>query len=261
MKIKYLAWGKILFQICLFVVFFNFFGLESLKRYWKYEVVVLNSEKRLDGLPVPAVTFCPRNPITGIGFKKNTTDSEALVNGTVLDFICKNTEVKKCIEDETFDLSMVIKSVSSKFYETDQEPDHSLWTPHYSWTQTGLCYTYNSSLKFGSDFKTGVIFFGLNKHLDYIIFVHDPNLFVLNLNPDLPMTQITMEGKLWQIRRMQTVQSERLNVPTKPCNADPDYSFTGCVRNAISRFVGCRLPWDQWTPTKVHLCSTMDQFR
>ena len=261
MKINFLAWGKILFLICLFVLFFYFFGLDSLKRYLKYEVVVLNSEKQLDGIPVPSVTFCARNPNTGIGFQKNYTDSEAFLNGNVLDIICKNSEPKKCIEDETFNMSTVITSVSLVFYETDQKPDRSLWTPHYTWTQTGLCYTYNSSLRLGSDFKNGIIFFGLNEHLDYIIFVHDPNVFVLNFNPDLPMTQISMENKPWQLRRMQTVQHERLNVPTKPCNTDPGYSFTGCVRNAISRMVGCRLPWDQWTSTNVRLCTTMDQFR
>ena len=152
MKIHFLAWGKILFQICLFVLFFYFFGLDSLKRYLKYEVVVLNSEKQLDGIPVPSVTFCAKNPNTGIGFQKNYTDSEALLNGNVLDIICKNSEPKKCIEDETFNMSMVITSVSLVFYETDQKPDRSLWTPHYTWTQTGLCYTYNSSLRLGSDF-------------------------------------------------------------------------------------------------------------
>ena len=116
-----------MFQALLFVLFFNFFGLESLKRYWKYEVVVLDSEKRLDGLPVPAVTVCPQNPITGIGFKTNITASEALqlVNGTVLHIICENIELKKCIEDEAFNLSMVITSVSSTFHTFLQSADQA----------------------------------------------------------------------------------------------------------------------------------------
>ena len=262
MRVNYLFWGKVLFQILLLTLFFCFFGLESLKRYWKYEVVELHSEKRLDGLPVPAVTFCPQNPHTELGFKKNRTDLEAVLNGALLDVYCKNkTELKICIEDETFDLNTVVRSVSSKLYETDQEVDHSLWVPHFSYTVFGLCYTYNSSLKLGSDYRTGSIYFGLNADLEYIIFVHDPNIFLLNFNPNLPMNQISYDAKHWQMRRMEVVQHEKLNVPTKPCNTDPDYSFTGCVRKTLSSYVGCRLPWDQWTPTGVPLCTTMDQFR
>ena len=77
----------------------------------------------------------------------------------------------------------------------------------------------------------------------------------------MPMTQMTYNGKDCQLRRIKNFLHEKLNVPTKPCNRDPVYSFTGCVRKAFSSCVGCRLPWDQWTPISVTLCTTMDQFR
>ena len=256
-------WCRLVLQFLLFVLFFSFFGLESLKRYWKYEVVELHSEKRLGGLPVPAVTFCPMNPSTSIGYRTHKIDLEGVLNGKVLDMICKNKmgiELKKCVQEEAFDLSTAITSVSTKPYETEHDLDESLWAPHFSYTLCGLCFTYNSSLKLGVDLDTSRLFFTLNESLSYVVFFHDPNLLVLNFNPDMPMTQMTYY-KPWQIRRMKVVQHEKLNVPTKPCNTDPDYSFTGCVRKALSMSVGCRLPWDQWTSTDVPLCTTVDQFR
>ena len=108
MRINYLFGGKVLFQIILFFLFFFvFFGLESLKKHWKYEVVELHSEKRLDGLPVPAVTICPQNQQTQAGFKINITDTkgfgEEMISGNVLNFFCKNkagNKLKMCIEDQ-----------------------------------------------------------------------------------------------------------------------------------------------------------------
>ena len=44
-----------------------------------------------------------------------------------------------------------------------------------------------------------------------------------------------------------------------PCDSSADYSFTACLRNSLSRLVGCRLPWDQWTDPAIPECEETRQ--
>ena len=39
-----------------------------------------------------------------------------------------------------------------------------------------------------------------------------------------------------------------------PCDSSAGYSFTACLRNSVSRMVGCRLPWDPWTDPAIPEC-------
>ena len=39
-----------------------------------------------------------------------------------------------------------------------------------------------------------------------------------------------------------------------PCDSTAGYSFIACLRNSVSRMVGCRLPWDQWSNPAIPEC-------
>ena len=57
-------------------------------------------------------------------------------------------------------------------------------------------------------------------------------------NPDtVPRIQITM------------------NIPPN----EQSYSFTACVKNSISRMIGCRLEWDSWSSRYIPVCATVEQ--
>ena len=45
------------------------------------------------------------------------------------------------------------------------------------------------------------------------------------------------------------------------CNPEPSYSFTGCVRESLSKKIGCKLKWDSWTSEDVPRCQHLDQYR
>ena len=45
------------------------------------------------------------------------------------------------------------------------------------------------------------------------------------------------------------------------CNPEPSYSFTGCVRESLSKMIGCKLKWDSWTSDDVPICQHLDQYR
>ena len=111
-----------------------------------------------------------------------------------------------------------------------------------------------------------------------MFWVHDPDFFLPSINPDIfPHTGIRIENKpkvIWIYLR--PVYYERLSkfggmnnyqglclsltiFSDAPCVSSADYSFTACLRNSLSRLVGCRLPWDQWTDPAIPECEETRQ--
>ena len=52
-----------------------------------------------------------------------------------------------------------------------------------------------------------------------------------------------------------------LNRPEQPCEEEEDYDFLQCVKTSQARRVGCRPPWDSWSPHTIPLCQTVDQLQ
>ena len=52
-----------------------------------------------------------------------------------------------------------------------------------------------------------------------------------------------------------------VNRPEQPCEEEEDYDFLECVKTSQARMVGCRPPWDIWSPHTLPLCQTMDQLQ
>ena len=40
----------------------------------------------------------------------------------------------------------------------------------------------------------------------------------------------------------------------------PEYDFHACVRTSIFDKVGCRPPWDTWSPKSLNVCKNIHQF-
>ena len=52
-----------------------------------------------------------------------------------------------------------------------------------------------------------------------------------------------------------------INRPEQPCEEEEDYDFLECVKTSQAKMVGCRPPWDSWSPLNIPLCETMDQLQ
>ena len=52
-----------------------------------------------------------------------------------------------------------------------------------------------------------------------------------------------------------------MNQEPNPCNEDPEYDFQSCVRNSLTRKVGCRAPWDKWSSEEFPLCGDMEEIK
>ena len=60
---------RILVQVFLFTTFVNFFGVPAVERFAKKGVMIVNSMKDTNGIPIPAITLAVENQI-----KRNQTD-------------------------------------------------------------------------------------------------------------------------------------------------------------------------------------------
>ena len=61
------------------------------------------------------------------------------------------------------------------------------------------------------------------------------------------------------IYEISVTEHQLLNRPEKPCEEKEDYDFLECVKTSQARSVGCRPPWDIWSPHNIPFCQTMDQ--
>ena len=46
---------------------------------------------------------------------------------------------------------------------------------------------------------------------------------------------------------LEVVKHEKLSRPGSLCEQKSDYIFTDCVKQAVARDAGCKLPWDDRT--------------
>ena len=58
---------------------------------------------------------------------------------------------------------------------------------------------------------------------------------------------------------IQGINHVRLNQPNRPCKDSQEYSFTACLKNSLSRKLGCRLSWDSWSNMKIPKCTEKDE--
>ena len=63
------------------------------------------------------------------------------------------------------------------------------------------------------------------------------------------------------MHRITLTKQKKLNLERSPCNEDPVYSFTTCVKEKLSQIIGCRLPWDKWSDQNRKMCESENEFR
>ena len=143
--------------------------------------------------------------------------------------------------------------------------DSKFWIKEFTWTRDGFCYTLNSTIRVGNDYEnSAIVFYANDVDMHQIIYIHDPDFFVINDNPmALPKIRIKVMAKSFQYHRIFLVEHSLLNHPKIPCEPRRDYSFRGCVRNSFTEKVKCRLPWPATDPSVdngLPVCQSLTQF-
>jgi len=87
------------------------------------------------------------------------------------------------------------------------------------------------------------------------------NLFYLIGLPNIFLKIMAEDADDNFYQRIALYEHEDLNLPERPCNDDPSYSFRSCVNKKIARDIGCRTRWNLFADESLPICSKIIQFR
>ena len=131
-------------------------------------------------------------------------------------------------------------------------------------TYLGVCHTFVFPNRTYKDRNHSMFY--LNPGLSYRILIHDPKFYLSIIKSGLfPRIWIqykagqNMEAGTFEVFEITITEHHLLNRPEQPCEEEEDYDFLQCVKTSQARMVGCRPPWDIWSPPTLPLCQTMDQ--
>ena len=267
MTTMFLAFLKVSFILSLVGIFLVLFGIPSLEQYLNQGIFVeISTDTSPDGLVnAPAVTLCPENPDTAVGWKSGSNVSLAVKS--VYDTACSRLNGEKlinCVNNFTYSLDEIM--VSKLKNKKDNVSSDITWAHH------GMCHTFMKSDRIGSQTTTTHRDYPrFNSKLKYQVFIHDPDFFFPTRNPkahpgffvSLPKSEEA--SNLMYIQNMEIIEHRNINLKKNPCIENPEYSFSACLKDAVIRSVGCRLPWSSTTAMldgrKVDNCSTLKDFR
>ena len=253
--------GKSFIQGGLIVFFLYFFGVPSVSRYLEKQVLTVSS-KRFPGVVLPpSITIVTFNSTFG-GWKQEIPTSTGF-NG--LKKVCGSAKnVTACIVENTLSLDETI-FVELGFEQNVSLMNQTLWREDFTAAWYGRSYTLSYPEPMGTDWRTDAINIHINESdgLTRRIFFHDPDYFLLSVNPlSLPINLQTLKSSLTGrvYYSLALTEHVELNTPQDPCIDDPSYSFHACVKESLAKNASCRLPWDQHSSGSRPVCSTLQEF-
>ena len=176
----------------------------------------------------------------------------------------KAKDIPKCIEKTTFSERETFQDIQLGYSTQLSLLSPALATTDYTASFYGQMYTIHIARKITPDDAKTQIFISFDYFTDYVIFIHDPNYFLVNDNPyGLPSNMM----KLYPNRtanlyhRLALVDRLELNVPDDQCVEDSAYNFQTCVKETLASRVGCRTEWDRVTSQNRPMCKTIEQYR
>ena len=222
-----MEWMRIFLQILLLATFLHFFGMPAIHKYNKKEVMVLETIKDTDGIPLPALSLM---------FSKEATETHQFKSC----YDGLNVSIVDCLKTSTSNVSAILKKTLFGYEKRrtlflgENNVSESLAT-----SRTGLIFTLNLPLKIGPDDSETQFFLFLSPTFVYVM-LHDPNFFILNDNPYGLPTVITVFDAATMYshyHRIALSEVHELDIPTDPCNDDPSYNFNSCVRSSVTKKV------------------------
>ena len=256
---------RLIVQFWLLPAFLHCFGLPAWRRYQDKKVLVVTSMLETGGLKAPAVTVIVNRNDTQMGWKSELKNTHFFVESYCKDYMVKGQTIIDCIEEQTYDQSEILKSVSQGG-GIFSKPLKASWTEDFTHNYPGRQYTLQipGILRIGRYQFNDLIRISFEPDLVYSLFVHDPKYFYISRNPETAppsVHKIVVPDRLPYYYRLGLTEVEHLNLPNNPCNEDPDYNFNACVKERFSQKAGCRTKWDHFQLKHLPLCSKMSQFR
>ena len=171
------------------------------------------------------------------------------------------SDVLHCVRENTLALNSTIQQ---------EVMEEALWSSYMASVLYGMCHTFLFPRKVEANQLTtfNSSLFHLNPGLNYRIMIHDPKFYhILSKYGIFPRIWLeyksgqNMRAGHYEFTEITVTEHHLLNRPEKPCEEEEDYDFLECVKTSQARMVGCRPPWDIWSPHTIPLCQTMDQLQ
>jgi hypothetical protein len=233
---------KFIFSVILLILFFYFFGLPS---WYKFEAgkVMVNKRKisNIDSV-TPALTVCALEQESSRGWKYDQWIDLKLKKEVAkhndLTINCNGSnEVAQCVNYKTYNLTETINEFQAG--RGNQILQSKYWIEELSFFMFGKCHTLKNSVPLNTNFWS----IDFNKSLNYFVMIHDPNYFMMTANPEtVPMIFLDLDGleNVQLYAFLKVVKHINLDRPDQPCSDKDDYSFTACVKNSVTKRIGCR---------------------
>ena len=271
MKEKSMLVCRVVFVIALLLGFILMFGYPALTKYLDSAVFIQVSTDPLDRSTIkqvetPAITFCPSHKDSPLakGWKNATDDYLDVIN---VECGPKTlAEAIACIHKKTFSFNETIPHAMRGTTVDKPLAGPEFWHSDVTTITAGQCHTLNYSELVGSRLDTNILFFSLNPELSYDVMIHDPAFYLHSLTPSaVPQVKIkkkpSEEARNFDLIYITMTKHIKINRPEFPCNESAEYQFRTCVKESVSRRIGCRMEWDQDSDQAWALCTTLAQLR
>ena len=246
---------KLIFVTTLAIIFLKFFGHPSYIKYQKEGTVFTETKVRNDQTKPPAITIFTWSGVIFNGWKNASYVTYSLNSENFCNVSDTFDKFVWCINEKTFKRDDVILWANDG---NNNILNESFWAEEITTFYAGKSYSLQY-IAFQSEDKFDV-HFGLKKGQNYSIIIHDPNYYLFTVNPEtIPNIILTMDDSKSQIVSLKAIYHQIMNKPEQPCESSESYSFTACIKNSITRRVGCRLEWDSWSSTDIPLCTMVEQ--
>ena len=176
------------------------------------------STKILEFVPSPAVTIMPP---WKIGF-----EGPNLHPYTCTDTHNTSQEVWNCILEKSYNISDVII----------EESHNGSWRLELTDPYTGIFWT-RADLFNMSTIQKESYDIEINKNISTTsIALHDPNFFMINLNP-VTVPKVIRQGEksdpyLFQLY-LEVTEVSKMNMPSNPCETSLSHSLTKCIKDYV----------------------------
>ena len=248
MKLSLVLVSKTILQLLLFFLFLAFFGLPSFSQYQKKETIIVKSELDTQGIEAPAVTLQAIQ--NKFGWK--SAGNELWYNFELYEHCERiNMTIEQCIQNDSIKLTDFLEDIRiDKNYDSrsatplllNLSTSSAYWREDMTATAFGKYFTFNSpkSISLNQDYCMTFI---LVRNFTFIVFVHDEDFFLNVANPwGPPVNYWTFEAFKGPFpknhyQELTLTKQTKLNLDRRPCEEDPAYSFTKCIKENSSKKV------------------------
>ena len=246
--IRFFTTLRILSVVFLILFFYKYFCIPTIDKFESEEVQTVEYINDDSIEAQPAITICGRGMDQASGWKDDTRPS---INGSRLIACCngknyENGSIIDCINYKTqslFEENLVwfnIYNISSQI-DKEKNPNLKLQKDFFD-TFSGMCTTLFNMTYVNSSDLLYMFWYNMTLVPGLKIFVHDPNYFLMSYNPDVVPRVVIISARDDKYKKytMRRIKHSRQARTAYQCTMDKEYSFTGCLRNSISKHIGCR---------------------